>query len=807
MTSMRRSAYAAGASLLALAVGLSTTRAEAQPTPPAPKPAGKGVEEVVVTARKRSERLQKVPIAITVLGGAQIAQNKIVSIVNLGEVTPSLTFLQALYSPFNTVIGIRGQRGADTVLSQSPAVGTYIDGVYQPVTVGLGVGALEDVQQIEILKGPQGTLYGRNTTGGAVRVTSKLPDEESFSGSLRVGFGNYNSNEDVGVLNIPIVKDKAALRIDFERLGHDGYAEDHTNGRPIDDANAYSTRATLKLDPTEDLDIVLRGNWTDARSGGPILNLGAVKPVFGPGGIPTFSPALLNTGLEIGSISFSDLLPLLEPSVFGAPTPAEFGRVIAGQEVAYRALTKYLNQNYNVNYDGLQSSRTKNDGTSLDATYRINEDLSVRSITSYQYSALDASTDVDATPFSLLQGPSDSQSDDQFTQELQLLGTGLDDKLKYTAGFYYYYLTGSENAPGTIELPFLNVTGSPVNSRTHIDDESYAFFGQGTYAFTPRIHVTGGVRWTEETNNLIATSTFGPTNACNVPPPAGVGGEPCRAAFSNPSHNFSYLASIDWEATDNVLLYAKTSRGFRAGGENQRGSVTGGFGPFAPEVVTDYEIGEKSDLLDHQVRLNVAAYHSDYSQIQRNVDTVLNGQTISLIQNAASATIDGVETELTVRPTPPLTLTANAAYTFPQYQSYFSGVGASRVNLTGDPFPDQPKWQLNLGAAYVYGLALANTPATLTGSVNFYYQTKASLNPDQLSIFSNEYTIQSPYGVLNARLALDIPKYAVTVEGWAKNLTDRRYLVGATDVTNQLGIGNALISDPRTFGFSVTKRF
>ncbi len=765
---------------------------------------GGGIEQVVVTARKRNEKLQKVPVAVTALSAAQLAQNKIVSINDLGAVTPSLTFQQGTYTTFGSLIGIRGQKTGDTILSETPSIGIYVDDVYAPSTIGTGIGNLYDTSSVEILKGPQGTLYGRNTTGGAVKIASNLPGYDGYFGNIKVGFGNYGSNEDAGMVNIPIIDQKAALRMVFERTSHDGFGTDLTHDRPVADSDARSLRATLRLDPTDDLNIIVRGNWSDGRSGGILVNLETIKPVLGVGGVPTFSPTLLNTGLEIGSLTFPELLPILDSSQYGPATAADLKAVLAGQTAAYNALLPYVRPGYDVHYSLPQWNRVKDDGLSINATYQISDDLSIKSITSYQYAFSGTNEDGDATPFVILEGLGDTTSLDQLTQEVQLSGKGLDQKLVYTAGIYYYHLTGNDDSPGEAELPYLNPTGSPVNTRDHLFDTSKSAYGQATYAFLPTVHLTAGVRWTEEDTELVAHSTEGPSNICNLPAPAGIGSTACAAEFSNAFHNFSYTYGMDWQATDAVLLYAKSSRGFKAGGQNQRGGIEGGFDSFAPELVTDYEIGEKADLLDHRVRINMAAYHSDYTNIQRSVLVVTpQQQTITEIRNAAAATINGVELELTARPVPSLILQANAAYTSAQYTSYFS----AGENFSGHDFEGLPLWQTNMAATYVHEVNFAGLIGSFTGTINLSYQTHVNYAPDNTSIYDVGYPVQGGYALLNARLALDVPKYGVTLEAWGKNLTDRKYIVGATDITDALGLGNAYLSNPVTFGFDAIKRF
>ena len=247
MLSLRREMFSNTAIALTLGgvIGWSST-APAQTVAPQPKPQkGGGIEQVVVTARRRAERLQKVPVAVTALSSAQIAQNKVVAVNELGALTPSLTFQQSSYTPFGAYVGIRGQKTNDTVLSQSPSIGIYIDDVYAPSTIGVGLGNLWDTNQIEVLKGPQGTLYGRNTTGGALKITTNQPDYKGIYGTVQVGFGNYGSLEDRAMLNVPIVQDKAALRLDYVHVSHDGYAYDHTSDRPVDDVDTESFRAAL----------------------------------------------------------------------------------------------------------------------------------------------------------------------------------------------------------------------------------------------------------------------------------------------------------------------------------------------------------------------------------------------------------------------------------------------------------------------------------------------------------------------------------------------------------------------------------
>jgi iron complex outermembrane receptor protein len=759
-----------------------------------------GLQDIVVTARKRAESLQKVPVAVTAVTAVQLAQNRVVSINDLGQLTPSLTFQQSSYSTFGTLIGIRGQKTGDTVLSQTPSIGIYIDDVYAPSTISTGVDNFYDVHSVEVLKGPQGTLYGRNTTGGAVKIENNAPDYAGFYGSAKLGFGNYGSDEQAAMVNVPLVDDKVAFRGVFEHNQHDGYARDLNNDRDVADSNTFSARGTLRLDPTDRFNITLRGNYEHGRSGGVIANLAAIQPVFGANGAPTFSPALLNVGLETGSISFADLLPFLTG---GTPTAAQFANVIAGQQQAYADLQKYLKPGYRVAYSDRQFNRIGDAGGSVNSTYKLTDDLSIKSVTSYQHAFQHADADVDATPYIVLEGPADYTDLNQFTQELQLSGSAFDRKLQYTAGAYYYKMKGDDNSPGELELPFLN-PDNPVNTLDHLTDRSISGYGQATYEILPEVHITGGLRYTSERTSLTSKSVVGPDDTCNVPPPGGVNGAPCSDTFSHSFSNISYTGGVDWQATSDIMVYFRTGRGFKAGGQNQRGTVQGGFDAFSPEVVTDYEIGAKMDLLDHRLRIDGAVYRSNYKDIQRSVLAVTsNNQTITEILNAAKARIWGAELETTFRPVHWLTIQLNGAYTDPKYLSYTS----DGIDLSHDAFQDQPKWQGNLAVTYSDKLALGSLDTVLTATVNQTYQSKVSLGPDNTSIYDGNYSVQGSYGLLNMRVGLEFPRYGLTIEGWVKNLTNHHYYTGATNLTGALGVGNAYLSDPRTFGFDIIKRF
>ncbi len=221
--------------------------------------AAASIEEVIVTARKTEEVAQDVPIAITAVGPQTIEDQKIVGLTDLVRITPSLNIGPDAYGPLGGIVALRGQRQDDTLLSQQPAVGIYVDGVYQFATQGQALANMLDIERVEILKGPQGTLFGRNTTGGAISVTTKEPSSQ-LEGDLKVGFGNLARKEASGTINIPM-GDVVAVRVNAQKIKNDGFGENVTTGENLGDTDNDLVRAAIKISPSEATQTHPYGNW------------------------------------------------------------------------------------------------------------------------------------------------------------------------------------------------------------------------------------------------------------------------------------------------------------------------------------------------------------------------------------------------------------------------------------------------------------------------------------------------------------------------------------------------------------------
>jgi iron complex outermembrane receptor protein len=768
-----------------------------------------GLEEIVVTARKRSEDIQQTPIAITAFTRDDLENHGMVSVQNLAAQTPSLSFQSSPYDPVGSFIGMRGQQSTDIVITQTPPVGIYVDEVYYPTTLATQLENFQGVQQIEVLKGPQGTLYGRNTTGGAIKITTRMPDYSGVNGEAKIGYGRFNAQTVSGSVNLPIIDNRVALNLGGQYSKDDGFGRDLSNGAQLQNMKSEAFRGALRLDLTDKLQVVVRGEWAHAVSTQGIEDLVYV--------VPGFSISSAAVAAQIGALTPADFGILGGLLTTGAPpagaTPQQIGAFFNDVNAGRTAFASYLcpsRQCRNMSYPlesqlaafGLAGAVPFGPKTTVDlstasvvANYAFSPDLYLKSITAHQETKRGTIATTSASPFLLIDGIGDQQDPRQFTEELQLGGNSFSDKLKWVAGYYYFHLKGYDNGINTELVPFLP---NPIYNLSQFTDTSNSAYGQGTYSLTSTLNATAGIRYTSEKTHLTLENHNALVCQVDGVPPAGA---PCINSFENSFSNVSYTAGLDWQATERVLLYAKTSRGFRAGGTNQRSDPAL---PYAPETVTDYEIGVKSDWFDRRLRVNLAAYHSDYKNIQRSVFVNEAQSFVTEIQNAAAAKINGAELEITARPFTALTLSASGAYTMPKYSTYtgFSSTGTP-VDLSGNAFPNVSRWQGALSGTY----SLHDALGALDTTVDFSYRSTVDYQPDNHDAKSAPYTIQNGYGVLNARMTQEIAAWNLRISLWGKNIADRHYISGANDFSTQLGYAYTIPGLPATFGLEIEKRF
>jgi iron complex outermembrane receptor protein len=736
------------------------------------------IEQVVVTARKFSEPLQSTPVTVSAFTANDIAAHQITGIIDLMHATPGFYVAAAGSDNSDAILNMRGLGENNTTLNLDPAVGVYVDGVYQGA-VGINLRNADDVEQIEVLKGPQGTLYGRNTVGGAINTSHILPSFDGVSGWVRGGTGNYGEYDGAGVLNLPLVDHTVALRLVVGDLGHRGYGTNVTTGQELQNERTQNFLATLRIEPTDKLQLLVRGSYEHTTSGG----IGARPLLLLPG-----SPAAAEIAAEVAGIPTG-------LAAFGIKGPAA---AQAANAIAQNAFASQLQSHF---YDASLGYPQQNMGriatSSVTATYQFNPDLSLKSITAYRVAARDASQDADATAFNILASYQD-QVARQLTEELQLTGKAWDNTLKYVVGAFYYKLHAEDDLISSTfaELgPVLHIP-SPSASLDGDRTKSNAVFGQMTYALTSKWNVTGGLRWTGETKELLANNSSGTT--CDVP---GVGpGQTCLGRYSNSFNNVSYLASTDYAIADDILLYVDTSRGFKSGGQQQRSP---GLPPFAAERVTEYEAGIKSEYFAHRLRVNLAVYHEDISDLQigENVVLIPGTNPVFLVTSAGQAKVDGVELDLKAVPIENLTVDLSGAYTLPRYQRYTDAILG---DLSHEDFL-LPKLNYTVSGEYRAPLSIGD----LRMQLDWHWQSE--VNSHQPSNAPDLDRLAS-YGLLNGRLALEIRPENLEVALWGKNLADKEYYVQIFDFTGSalqrsIGLLDAFPGMPRTFGIELTKHF
>jgi iron complex outermembrane receptor protein len=404
-------------------------------------------------------------------------------------------------------------------------------------------------------------------------------------------------------------------------------------------------------------------------------------------------------------------------------------------------------------------------------------------------------SDLDGLPQNILFSPN-RQFARTFSQELQALGKTFDNRLEYILGAYYYHLDGYERN-FAVALPTLN----PNNPNTLLNDlgtKSWSAFGQATFSLTDQLDVTGGLRYTDDRKKEISRN-FNPSG-CQIPVEDRVGGL-CLGRFSTQNSNVSYLARVTYKPTDDLLFYATHSTGFKGGGFGAGGLPSGSFTPFDPEKAKNYEVGFKADLLDRRLRINGAAYQVDYTNLQRSIVRAnAAGSPVTLITNAASARIQGLEAEATIQPVRRVNIVMTGSYTDAQYERYFSGTG---VDLSDRKFQGVSKWRGSISG----NLRVLDGPTEIDLSANYAYRSRFNVYED-VSRSAPADHFQEGYGLAGARLTAKYTPTDTEVALWAQNIFDKRYRSAVTDLSDTpLGTNISLTGTPRTYGVSVTQQF
>jgi iron complex outermembrane receptor protein len=775
--------------LLALSVSMLCGAASAQTPSPSPSPESdaESLESIVVTARRREESLQDTPLAVTALSAAALERQQIVGTTDLDKIAPNLQF-----HSYGTLTGnnsaaqvfIRGIGQTDATPAVDPGVGIYIDDVYMGRAVG-GAMDFRDIASVQILRGPQGTLFGRNTIGGAVLLTTNGPGEDAGN-SVRVGVGEDNLRELFGAFDLPMGETWSA-RLSLGGRQRDGYVTRVSDGKDLGDEEMYTGQFALRFKPGESFQATLRADYTkEDENGSPFvfraMNEGAT--FVGAASIAAGCPDILD--------------PFPPPLLVGPLADPRCGN--DAQELGeFRNGGTYP-----------ASSTLENRGASLVARWDVNDVFALKSITSDRRLEWTGTRDADNTPLLILHTNYSSRSE-QFSEELQVLVDS--ERVDGVFGLYYF----DEESFDRLLVPLGNPGTSYDTQRVAMDAEARAAFTEWTFKFTDGLSATAGVRYTKETKGLEATmfnvapasapEPATPTALCPFagPPPTQTG---CLFLTTNRfEREFSATtksASVQYRFNPRVMMYVGWSEGFKSGGFNQRyNAAPPGNAPisFNAETAESFEFGIKLDPTEH-LRLNIAAFTTDYDDIQMTYRLGV----VPLLFNAGVASIDGGEVELEFMPTPDFRIDASLGYLDAKFDSItppppFGPVTPTATATLSSRLPFTPEWQGHLGVSYTFhvGENWALTP-----------RIDASHTAEQFFDAGNSVEIAQNEAVtlVNASLALESEdeKWRFVLSG--NNLTDELYPVaGTSSLTTASGYAEIIYARPRSVALSATRSF
>jgi len=782
--------YAGGATLaLALATVAPAFAAEASDAAAADAAAEDAGEPIVVTARRRAENSQDVPIAISVVDGAALDRSGNFTLNQVQQLVPSLQVTS--FNPRNTNVNIRGL-GANSSLAVDGleyGVGFYVDGVYfgRP---GQSQFDLVDIQQIEVLRGPQGTLFGKNTTAGALNITTKAP---SFDPDLtaEATLGDYGYHQVRASGSVPIIADKVAVRLSLADTHRDGFLRNSYDGSKAQDYDNFTARGQLLIQPSETVKIRLIGDYSKQKQKS---QLPLIDGYF--------------TNYANGQTIANNIVDRAARFSYPLPTRNAFSRVGAA-DAPYQANMESYGVSGQVDWDL--------GGTSL------------TSITAYRWWDWYPANDGDSTALSINTLAQQQNFQRQFSQELRLASDG-HNTIDYQVGLFYYWQVvrgygrtgyGRDfarwNLPGNTPAAALGtidraLSGLEVNSYSDPRTKSYAAFGQADWHLSDALTLTGGLRYTHEDktgsySRFLAPDSGGNRNLLTGAQQAQFQVSDLSFAATDKSDAVSGLLTLSYKVTPEALLYGTYSRGSKSGGLN---ITAGGVGNpvVAPEKVNAFEIGLKSQWLNDSLTFNAAAFLTDIKDYQGNVSQQVPGTTttVQYIDSIPKGRSKGIEVDLAYTPVRWLSLTASAAYTDAKFVRYANAPqrpelaipGTPQVqDLSGTALPGVSKFAYTLGAdasqpvgqdveAYVHADFLHRSSFNSTATDSIYGEVPA-------------------YGLLNARLGLRFGEGTYDVAFWVRNLTDKNYYVQRSPGT--FGLITAIVGDPRTWGATVRARW
>ncbi len=733
-----------------------------------------GIEEIIVTAERREANLQDVALSVTSFSATDLENYQVESLGDLQSLVPNLSL--HVGDANNAVVYIRGVGQIDSVAFFEPGVGIYLDDVYLGRAQGAFLDVL-DVERIEVLRGPQGSLYGRNTVGGAVKYVSALPSDD-LTAKLSATVGDYSQLDYRATLSGPIVADKLSGRLTAAYLSRDGYSNNAFDGKDDGDRKTTFVRGVLNLQASDNVSLQLTADYTDS------------------------DPDRSRTPAKVTPI---DVL-VVDPYTFGLSVSS------------FAANT----DPFSVNADFNTIEQTKTKGVDFKLDWDVSDTLSFKSITSYRELEYGTEIDLDGTPINAF-GIFYFSDQDQTTQEFQL--TYQDDRLSVVGGLYYFNEEGTTFDGGVFSNFLIALSGDSTFST-----DSYATFGQLDYDFNEKLTGIFGVRYTDEKKSYsrraedfdltsLAGIMFDPVTfavsyanpellvpgsadlaldgGIGVPRP---GASPAPANFDN----VSLKGGLKYQLSDDAQIFGTISEGFKSGGFNGR-VADGQLDPYAEETLLSYEIGTKTEWLENRLRVNGAAFYTSYDNMQvSSFEASADGLTfIPVFTNAGAATIKGAELEMTALLTDRLTLVGNVGYLDGAYDEFFAQpdpVTGAVIDVSDQrKIVNSPEWDTFLGLSYSLPVGSAGE---LIFAGNWSHRSKT-----YLEINSSENLAQGAYSLYDASVTFNSSDEHWRVILGGKNLTDEQYRTHAFDLSAFPGVELGYYNPPRTYRLFVSYQF
>jgi iron complex outermembrane receptor protein len=708
---------------------LTSALAQAQ-TPADDRPSNAQIEDIVVTAQRRAENLQSVPIAVSAFTAQKLEAAGVLTSQDISQVTPGFQVGNQLNATILNIRGVGSQTGSP---GDEASVSTYVDGFYM-TDARATIFELNNIERVEVLKGPQGTLFGRNAVGGLVQVITKDPSETT---ALKVegGYGNYRTTSGNIYATTAVAH---GIAVDISATGRyqdKGYGHNLTTGTDVLKTKSYAARSKLL-----------------------ITAIDGVRQTF---------------GFDIGRYV----------------TSMGVGRAIAPGAVGVGGSTRPANSGfYDITSNFEPLGNTRQWGVNSKTEIETGSFFNIVNLAQYRKSTDHEFVDQDTTPLPVVNATQNSYSR-YWTEEFQIVSNE-NSPFKWIVGAFYFHSNAGFDP--------LTVAGS-TNLFANVSTRSYAVYGQATYNLGWNTNLTGGIRYSHDRRALTGTRFSAITGLPNLTVPATV---KTPASFSKATWHLS----LDHKFDDNIMAYASYSRGFKSG-VYAISTITN---PLVnPEQLDAYEVGLKSDLFDRSVRLNLAAFHYNWKNIQLT-QTVAFG---SILFNAARATVNGAEAEIELRPIENLSLTGNVSYIDAKYKNFPNGPCFRGPRPTGGDIPEPlpPAGRANgvAGSCDLSGNKLLRTPP-VTFTIGFDYRIPSSVGDFRLAatyyyndgfFWESENRLrQNHYGLLSGQVSWQ-PDDRWTVRVWGKNLTQAKY--NAYSTSNATFGDSVSPASPRTFGFTV----